>query len=363
MAIADKPLGVVSPTPGFATDIEGAPKSLPVGNDGTDKAKISGTPVDSDTEHEAPSTSTDEGEQLADAVAGSDRKIAAWREFADSLPKLETEEDRKKRERREKSKRIIAAVSDGIGALSNIFFTTQYAPNMYNHEQSSQTNAVNARIERMKAERERAREAHMKYSLGLGDAENERAKTVRELEAQRERMKLAREKAQQEEDAAKRAAALFPDQKREQKGKADRAEQDAITAQAQAENAPALQAAKLDTEMSRADAQRASAANSRASARAHDKSNEAEKPYAYDKRGKKHYFEKESTAERFARSEGTWESYDVQTDEETDSQIDGKTTKTKWTPNGYSKKPKLRESPTGRKSPTANHNNLFQWTK
>lgn len=43
----------------------------------------------------------------------------------------ETDEQRKKRERREKSKKIIAAVTDGVRALSNLYFTTQYAPNMY----------------------------------------------------------------------------------------------------------------------------------------------------------------------------------------------------------------------------------------
>ncbi len=219
--------------------------------------------------------------QRAEAVAGSDRQIKTiqdWMNAEENRP--ETAEQRKKRERREKSKKIIAAISDGIGALSNLFFTSQYAPNMYNHEKSSMTNAVDARIERLKAEREKKRDEYLNFSLKLGDIENDRAKTLRELEAQQERQKLAREEAQRKAEQHNWLALLQPDKQREQAGKADKAEQDARTAQAEADNAPALQAAKLNTEKARGEAQRASASasraaatNSYASARAHDRSN------------------------------------------------------------------------------------------
>lgn len=394
MVLGQKPIGVVAPNPGISPEIEGAPASIPGGNDGTDKTKMSGTPVSSasvppsvatdltgapqagqvvqsvntapsdDNGGEAkrvpttdtapkPTAPTDE-ERRAEAVAGSDRQIKTiqdWMDAEENRP--ETAEQRKKRERREKSKKIIAAVSDGISALSNLYFTSQYAPNMYNHEKGSMTNAVDARIERVKAEREKKRDQYMNFALKLGDIENDRAKTLRELEAQQERQKLAREKAQREAEQHGWLAALQPDKLREQAGKANKAEQDAITAQAEAENAPALQAAKLDTEKARAGAQRASASNSYASAAAHNRSNVSEFS-AWDEHGNEHKFRTKEAAEAYAKQHGTWKEED---------ETETTTTETKRSPNaqpqtrtatktkkgGHAGKP----SPTGRQSPTA----------
>lgn len=316
---------------------------------------------------EPPAVSTDveqvitavspEQQERNDAVVGSDRQIKTiqdWMEAEENRP--ETEEQRKKRERREKSKKIIAAVSDGISALSNLYFTSQYAPNMYNHEKGSMTNAVDARIERMKAEREKKRDQYLNFALKLGDIENDRAKTLRELEAQQERQKLAREKAQREAEQHNWLAALQPDKQREQAGKANKAEQDAITAQAQAENAPALQAAKLDTEKARAGAQRASAANSHASASAHNRSNVSEFS-AWDEHGKEHKFRTKEAAEAYAKQHGTWKEEDetetttTETRRNPNAQPQTRTaTKTKTKKGGHAGKP----SPTGsRQSPTA----------
>ena len=133
--------------------------------------------VSTDTEHETPAVSSEQ-QQRVDATAGIDRKIAAFREYIDRLPELETPEKRAKREKQEKSKRIIGAVSDGLRAMSNLWFTSQYAPNMYNHEKDSQLNETNRWIDKAKAEREKLREEHLRYAIGLGDAENERAKTL-----------------------------------------------------------------------------------------------------------------------------------------------------------------------------------------
>lgn len=199
-------------------------------------------------------------------VTGTDRKIRAWRDYLDTLDAPETQAEREKRERGEKSARIVSAVSDGLRALGNLFFTTRYAPNMYNHEKESQLGAQNAAIERARKEREANADKYLRYTLALGDAENERARTTREMEAEQERRMLAKEKAEREAKAAERAALLFPDQQREQAGKADTAEHKARTAQAEADYAPELQRRKgaaLDAEIAQ---RRASAANSYASA-------------------------------------------------------------------------------------------------
>lgn len=263
-----------------------------------------------DTEHQTPALSPEQ-QQRVDATAGTDRQIKTIQDWMDSEEnRPETPEQRKKRERREKSKRIIAAVSDGISALSNLFFTTQYAPNMYNHEKGSMTTAVGKRLEQLKDERERKRDQYLNFSLKLGDLENQRAATLRELEAQQERQKLAREKAEREAEAHGWAAALQPDKQREQAGKANKAEQEAITAQAEAEAAPELQQAKIATERARKGSLDASAANSRASAAAHGRSNVSEFS-AWDESGREHKFRTKEAAEAYAKQHGTWQEEDV----------------------------------------------------
>ena len=311
-----------------------------------------------DTEHETPALSPEQ-QQRVDATAGTDRQIKTIQDWMDSEEnRPETPEQRKKRERREKSKRIIAAVSDGISALSNLFFTSQYAPNMYNHEKASQMNAVDARLERLKAEREKKRDQYLNFSLRLGDLENQRAATLRELEAQQERQKLAREKAQREAEAHGWLAALQDDKQREQAGKANKAEQEAITAQAVAEAAPEMQRAKLATEKARAGAQRASAAasrasaaNSYASAAAHNRSNVLEFT-AWDEHGKPHPFRTKEAAEAYAKQHGTYKETDETETTETSRTSGSRTTKstsTKKKKTGHAAKP----DPTDMDDPTA----------
>lgn len=304
-----------------------------------------------DTEHQTPALSPEQ-QQRVDATAGTDRQIKTIQDWMDSEEnRPETPEQRKKRERREKSKRIIAAVSDGISALSNLFFTTQYAPNMYNHEKGSMTTAVGKRLEQLKDERERKRDQYLNFSLKLGDLENQRAATLRELEAQQERQKLAREKAQREAEAHGWLAALQPDKQREQKGKADRAEQEAIVAQAEAEAAPEMQRAKLATERARRGSYDASAANSRASAAAHNRSNVSEFS-AWDEHGHEHKFRTKDAAEAYAKQHGTWQEVDETETTDTSRTVGSRTSKstsTKTKKGGHAGKP----SPTGKQSPTA----------
>ena len=272
---------------------------------------------------------------------GYDQQIAALQEAANRV-KPETEEERKKRERREKSAKIVSAVSDGLQALSNLFFTTRGAPNMYDHKEASQLTPLQEKLEKLKAERQANADKYLQYSLKIGDAQNERAKTLREMEAQQEKQKLAREKAQREQEEHGWLAALQPDKQREQAGKATKAEQEAVTAKAEADNAPDLYKAKVDTEKARGEAQRASAASSRAaatdhyaSARAHDRSNNDEFS-AWDENGREHKFRTAAAAEAFAKQHRTFEYQDVTST--TDSEINGKSTTTYKKKSGYAKR-------------------------
>lgn len=274
---------------------------------------------------------------------GYDQQIAALQEAANRV-KPETEEERKKRERREKSAKIVSAVSDGLQALSNLFFTTRGAPNMYDHKEASQLTPLQEKLEKLKAERQANADKYLQYSLKIGDAQNERAKTLREMEAQQERAKLAREKAQREQEEHVWLAALQPDKQREQAGKATKAEQEAVTAKAEADNAPDLYKAKVDTEKARGEAQRASAASSRAaatdhyaSARAHDRSNNNEFS-AWDENGREYKFRTAAAAEAFAKQHGTFEETDVTSTSTTDSETNGKSTTTYKKKSGYAKR-------------------------
>ena len=274
---------------------------------------------------------------------GYDQQIAVLQEAANRV-KPETEEERKKRERREKSAKIVSAVSDGLQALSNLFFTTRGAPNMYDHKEASQLTPLQEKLEKLKAERQANADKYLQYLLKIGDAQNERAKTLREMEAQQERAKLAREKAQREQEEHGWLAALQPDKQREQAGKATKAEQEAVTAKAEADNAPDLYKAKVDTEKARGEAQRASAASSRAaatdhyaSARAHDRSNNDEFS-AWDENGREHKFRTAAAAEAFAKQHGTFEETDVTSTSTTDSETNGKSTTTYKKKSGYAKR-------------------------
>lgn len=81
--------------------------------------------------------------------------------------KPESEADRKKRERREKWSGIISGISDMGMALSNLFFTTQYAPNAYDPKESMSAKAK-ARFEKAKADREKEQDRYVNYAITLG---------------------------------------------------------------------------------------------------------------------------------------------------------------------------------------------------
>lgn len=282
------------------------------GTEQTTAAPAAATPTaepaaSTDTEHEAPAATTDTElpaqltQQERDAAtAGTNRQIRTvedWMNAEENRP--ETAEERRKRERKEKSKRIIAAVSDGLSALGNLYFTTQYAPNMYSYEKNSATTAVGNRLDQQKAEREKKRDQYMNFSLRLGELEGQRARTLRELEAEHERMRLARERAQREAEEHQWNANLRPYVEQEQRGKADRAAAQARTARSEADHAPDYYDARVQAETALRDQRRTSAARNRAT-------EQRQLPYsAWDENGNEHRFPTRESAEVYARQHGT----------------------------------------------------------
>lgn len=348
----------VGVAPGIAPEVDGAVRGQahaggvkePAERTVKELPRVSGSEVGVSTDVETkgaeeskPVAVTDvDSAPASDATAGIDRKIRTYEDMMGRLDEIETPEKRRKRERREKSAKIISAVSDGLSALGNLYFTSQYAPNMYNHEKSSQLNAQHAAIERARKEREANRDAHLRLAIALGDAENERARTVREMEAQQERARLAREKARREEDAAAAERALDPFKQGKAKAEQDYWENRAATERAAADNAPEMQRAKLETEKAHAGSYQASAAASRASASAHSRSNAAEFS-AWDEHGREHKFRTADAAEKYARQHGTWHEEEVEQTTKTHIKSrkhgDSDRTATTVKKGGYARKP------------------------
>lgn len=297
-----------------------------------------------------PVPATDVEPEPADPnVMGYDQQIAALQEAA-ARHAPETEEQRKKRERKEKSKKIVAAITDGLGALSNLFFTAQYAPNMYNHEKQSALTPLEAKLEKDKAEREKNADKYLNYALQIGNAQNAKAATLREMEAQAEAQRLAREKAARDAEKHQWQALLQPDKQREQSGRADRAQSQAVTAQYEAAFAPEMQQARLNTENARTAAQRASAnASNTSAARSRAEAGAVNQFSAWDENGNEHKFKTEAAAVAYAKQHGTYQEVDIEETSETNSEVNGRSTTSKKKKGGHAAKP----SPTGNPSPTA----------
>ena len=166
----------------------------------------------------------------------------------------------RKKERREKT---FAAISDGISALSNLFFTTQYAPNMYSGQNTASQKA-GERWKRLAAERN----ANMKaYLDGLARARRmDEEHDAREREWERQ---LGLDKIKQERDkAADERAAADEERKRELHPLAvAKAEADAKTAGAKAEWADEYEASRVRRNEAATGASEAAAAASHARAR------------------------------------------------------------------------------------------------
>ena len=295
----------------------------------TDVAPAADNPAGVSAQNDA-----DAGQNNSDVI-GYDQQIATLQKLADKY-KAETDEERKKRERKEKSQKIMAAVGDGLMALSNLYFTTKYAPNMYNHQTMSQQTPLQKRLDEAKKEREANADKYLNYSLKIGDLNNAKAKTVREIEAQREAQRLAREKAQRELEQHGWLAALQPDKLREQAGKATKSEEEALTAAAEAKNAPELYKAKVETEKTRGKAQKASATASYAAAGASNRAN-AKEFYAEDESGRVHAFRSEKAAIDYAKQHGTYEETEESSKTDRYSDVSGHSYSVNTKKSGYAR--------------------------
>lgn len=131
---------------------KGTPQA-PVTTDATNTA-ASETPSTTSTEVHQNSSLDNESMLTAEGAPRSKRQMSYVEMYEAMHPqKPETAEERAKREKRERSQAVLASIGDGISALSNLFFTSQYAPHAFDASRG-QTAATKERWERLRKERE-----------------------------------------------------------------------------------------------------------------------------------------------------------------------------------------------------------------
>lgn len=160
----------------------------------------------------------------------------------------EDDATRRRRERAENARRITANVGDGLAALANLVGATKGAPVVQNATMASK---VEQRLAELRQEREANEQKFMNYSLKENELINQRAATVRQLEADKAaKDKQAKEDKWTEKERAQKER-LWESEFQEALAKATAAEFTAVYKQLQAEYAGKLSQAKIDEIASR----------------------------------------------------------------------------------------------------------------
>lgn len=167
----------------------------------------------------------------------------------------ETDAERAAREKKEKRNKMFAALGDGISALSNLYFTTKGAPNMYNPS-SSLSEASRKRIELARQAREKEREAY-------NAAAKERYATLTDADSRAYKWETMARQKQQDADNKARKDALAEAQAGKYKAAQDKDE--AMMAYYQAKEKAIIEGLPLELALLVAKAAKANAEAGRAS--------------------------------------------------------------------------------------------------
>lgn len=173
-----------------------------------------------------------------------------------------TDEELAREKKKQKRDQIFAAIGDGISALSNLYFTTQGAPNMYSGKNTT-SERLQVRYDRLMKERNENARAYLNGLFGAMQADGAKARDDRNWRHQLERERRADRIADAKE---KRDRQMFDLNVKLQNNKISAAEADAERKRVEAEYADDLAKAKVDTEKAKAVASRASASASNARA-------------------------------------------------------------------------------------------------
>lgn len=178
-----------------------------------------------------------------------------------------TAQELEKERKKQKREQIFAAIGDGISALSNLYFTTQYAPNMYSgHNTASQR--TKERWDKLAADRNANMTAYINGLMRARQMDNEYDNNERAWARQLglDKVKAERNKAAdaRAEEEQKWKRELHPFEVRAAEGKAKSSE-------AQAEYADAYEQSRIKRNDAAAGASNASASASRSRARYYDR--------------------------------------------------------------------------------------------
>ena len=114
------------------------------------------------------------------------------------------EQQDRETEKRRKRAQLFAAIGDGLASLSNLFFTTKYAPNAYNPAYSL-SEATKRRYDELQAKGDA--EWRDKVRERIGDLQRKRAERIAQANAAAERAYKEREYALKQADLLRKAKA------------------------------------------------------------------------------------------------------------------------------------------------------------
>lgn len=109
------------------------------------------------------------------------------------MPKPKTQEELDKEAKKYRRKQIINAIGEGVTALSNLFFTTQYAPNMYKAKDNS-IDRTKVSYDKMLSDNKSNALAYLNAVMGARKADDARADAQRNWERQLERDRIGDER-------------------------------------------------------------------------------------------------------------------------------------------------------------------------
>lgn len=246
-----------------------------------------------------------------------------------------TDEELAKEKKKQKREQIFAAIGDGISALSNLFFTTQYAPNMYTGK-NTMSERTKVRYDKLMKEREGKEKEYYEGLMRARIADEERDDRERKWQRQLglDDYNRIRNDAKEERDRQ-----MFELNLQLQGNKISASEAEAKRKGIEAKYAEELEKARLETEKAKAGASKA-----------------GEYPW-YDSDGNKHFAHSYEAMRQNAIDNGTWNEETQASTTEVKSGR-GKTVKTSETTKpgkGHSSKPQKKSltADNKKKSPTS----------
>lgn len=290
-----------------------------------------------------------------------DSKKKSAMSYADMFAAMEpykepTKEELEKERKKEKRERLFAAIGDGISALSNLFFTTQYAPNMYDPNKETNSEKVENYWTNLRKEREANRRRYVDGYIKAKQADDlhaiqqqnadvaaewKKADTERKNAIAKAQGEVLAARAAKDQSAADLAAkkleylmAGWPEEQAKKQAEIDLLKAKKKQADAQTNNANAA----ADEHRRRGTSSWVS--SSKSGGRSGGKSGVSKSGgeyIAYDKDGNVRHFKQKGAAEQFAREQGTW-----QTDYSNSTSTKyGITTTTRRPNGGHSVRPKM----------------------